>query len=343
MLDWYFDYDKTMTLETLMTTAELPQRLTRRIGEPAPDEKKKNRFSGANQVLRLRFQVLLQDFHRKICKLQVEGNVSQAAALPELAGTCIWCEGDEFSVISGQKPGLNGAWLGLGEYRGGFRRPVAIKQDPYDPEDSEGRERFMAVMNLLNPSGYIASATRANVFHCAAKKSASAQVQASQDDSPRDDAFSPRRQPVTLPAAAPPTARIGCVLCTDVKGRVIIDQVKPGGGAAASGNVRTGDILQKVDGTEVTNEAQARDLIIGRGGTSLEVTLQRKEPGHIGMQNVTVTITRLQRLYRRWVFEVGICTLDELFHDPISDEERRTQAFRALLREVSLTHFNCIF
>jgi len=44
---------------------------------------------------------------------------------------------------------------------------------------------------------------------------------------------------------------------------------------------------------------------------------------------------------RRWVYELGICTLEELFENPIQSDERRTQAFKSILREVKNRSFWC--
>jgi hypothetical protein len=44
---------------------------------------------------------------------------------------------------------------------------------------------------------------------------------------------------------------------------------------------------------------------------------------------------------RRWVYELGICTLEELFAKPIPPIERHTQAFRSILREVKELFISC--
>ena len=67
---------------------------------------------------------------------------------------------------------------------------------------------------------------------------------------------------------------IGCSLSI-VSGRIQITAVKPDGGAAASGVVRAGDVLVSLNGIRVTSEAQAKELILGPFGTSLEAELAR--------------------------------------------------------------------
>jgi hypothetical protein len=78
---------------------------------------------------------------------------------------------------------------------------------------------------------------------------------------------------------------IGAVLTT-VDGRIKIVSLKSDGSAAASGNVRFDDVLVALNGTLVTSEARAKDLILGPLGTTLKAELSRSG------QAVTVTLWR---------------------------------------------------
>jgi hypothetical protein len=329
MLDWYFDYD--LSLEDLMDGKQPARREVAEHG-------KTNRHNETN-YFRERFEELLFAFRQKIHKLRNDNVVKQAETHAGVADACIWCERDEFSM-TGKNPGTQGAWLGLGQVLGGFRRPVAIKRGPIGPinhgefsqEDLTNYKKFVEVMNLLNPSGYIASATRGNVFHCATGNQA--HLSPERPPSPGDDPLSPGRALKSQPRFADDEiVGIGCTLITDTNHRIYISRVKSGGGAEAAG-IRPGDRLVAVNKQEVKHEEDAKRLILGRVGETLELELSRsKREGFIGRETVIVQVTRLRRLYRRWVSEVGICTLDELFQT-VSGKERGTQAFRMLLREV---------
>ena len=67
---------------------------------------------------------------------------------------------------------------------------------------------------------------------------------------------------------------IGCTLSV-VLGRLRIASLKPDGGAAASGLVKPGDFLLSLNGVPVESETQAKQLIVGPCGTSLEAKLER--------------------------------------------------------------------
>jgi hypothetical protein len=67
---------------------------------------------------------------------------------------------------------------------------------------------------------------------------------------------------------------IGCTLSL-VSGRLRIASLKPDGGAAASGLVKPGDFLLSLNGVPLESETQAKQLIVGPCGTSLEATLER--------------------------------------------------------------------
>jgi C-terminal processing protease CtpA/Prc len=67
---------------------------------------------------------------------------------------------------------------------------------------------------------------------------------------------------------------IGCTL-TVVSGRLRITSLKPDGGAAASRLVKPGDFLLSLNGVPLESETQAKQLIVGPCGTSLEATLER--------------------------------------------------------------------
>ena len=54
-----------------------------------------------------------------------------------------------------------------------------------------------------------------------------------------------------------------------------IASLKPDGGAAASGLVKPGDFLLSLNGVPVESETQAKQLIVGPCGTSLEAKLER--------------------------------------------------------------------
>jgi hypothetical protein len=80
-------------------------------------------------------------------------------------------------------------------------------------------------------------------------------------------------------------AGIGCFLTT-VSGRVLVETVRPDGGAAASGNVKPGDFLVAVDGIYVKSESHAKQLIIGSIGTPLQANLDRNG------ESIMVTVWR---------------------------------------------------
>jgi hypothetical protein len=197
---------------------------------------KNNRF--ADEGLRAHFAVLLANFHGKIQALK--GMCPKGP--PDLHKWCVWSQENEFATTlptNGKPPS---AWLGFGEVYGSFRRPVCIRNDPFDVSDTENYARFKEVMTSFSPSGYISAAIRSTVYSIPKSKN-------------RDK----------RPAA---------------------------GGSAA---------------THRTSVADDSPL-----------------PAE-------------QDLSRRWVYEVGICTLEELFSHPHNILEKRTAAFRSLLREVKRT------
>ncbi len=71
-----------------------------------------------------------------------------------------------------------------------------------------------------------------------------------------------------------------------VDDRLKISALKADGAAAASGNVKVGDIFVAVNGVCVTSEAHAKELITGPFGTSLQAELYRRG------QSITVTLWR---------------------------------------------------
>ena len=78
---------------------------------------------------------------------------------------------------------------------------------------------------------------------------------------------------------------MGCTLKT-IGGRIVITEVKAGGGAAASGNVKPYDVLVAVDGVRLASTDHAKKLLLGSPGTSFIAGLER------GGASVSVTIWR---------------------------------------------------
>lgn len=67
---------------------------------------------------------------------------------------------------------------------------------------------------------------------------------------------------------------MGCTLKT-IGGRVVITEVKAGGGAAVSGNVNPYDVLVSVDGVRLLSTDHAKKLLLGAAGTSFVAGLER--------------------------------------------------------------------
>jgi hypothetical protein len=78
---------------------------------------------------------------------------------------------------------------------------------------------------------------------------------------------------------------MGCTLKT-IGGRIVITEVKAGGGAAVSGNVKPYDVLVAVDGVRLSSTDHAKKLLLGAAGTSFVAGLER------GGASVHVTIWR---------------------------------------------------
>jgi hypothetical protein len=57
---------------------------------------------------------------------------------------------------------------------------------------------------------------------------------------------------------------------------------------------------------------------------------------------ISATTTAVPQSVGGWVSEAGICTLHDLFSQPIRLEERNTLAFRELLREVLDLYSSCL-
>jgi hypothetical protein len=55
------------------------------------------------------------------------------------------------------------AWLGFGEPHGDFRRPVCVREDPFQ-KGSQQYAKFREAVSFFNPSGYISEITRLNVY-----------------------------------------------------------------------------------------------------------------------------------------------------------------------------------
>ncbi len=67
---------------------------------------------------------------------------------------------------------------------------------------------------------------------------------------------------------------MGCTLKT-IGGRIVVTEVKAGGGAAASGNVNPYDVLVSVDGVRLLSTDHAKKLLLGAAGTSFVAGLER--------------------------------------------------------------------
>ncbi len=67
---------------------------------------------------------------------------------------------------------------------------------------------------------------------------------------------------------------LGCTLKT-IGGRIVITEVKAGGGAAVSGNVKPYDVLASVNGVRLSSVEHAKTLLLGAPGTSLIAGLER--------------------------------------------------------------------
>jgi C-terminal processing protease CtpA/Prc len=70
----------------------------------------------------------------------------------------------------------------------------------------------------------------------------------------------------------PELGKIGCVI-QSVLGRTEVVSLKPGG--PASGLLEPGDILISVNGVPVESDTQAKQLIIGLRGTSIQLRVMR--------------------------------------------------------------------
>jgi hypothetical protein len=68
---------------------------------------------------------------------------------------------------------------------------------------------------------------------------------------------------------------LGCTLKT-IGGRLVITDIKAGGGAAASGNVKPYDVLVSVDGVRLLSADHALKLLLGAAGTSFVAGLERR-------------------------------------------------------------------
>jgi hypothetical protein len=69
-------------------------------------------------------------------------------------------------------------------------------------------------------------------------------------------------------------AGMGCTLKT-IGGRIVVTEVKAGGGAAASGNVQPYDVLVSVDGVRLQSTDHAKLLLLGAAGTCFIAGLER--------------------------------------------------------------------
>jgi hypothetical protein len=67
---------------------------------------------------------------------------------------------------------------------------------------------------------------------------------------------------------------MGCTLKT-IGGRIVVTEVKAGGGAAASGNVKPYDVLVSVDGLRLQSMDHAKLLLLGSVGTCFIAGLER--------------------------------------------------------------------
>lgn len=65
----------------------------------------------------------------------------------------------------------------------------------------------------------------------------------------------------------------------DLRGAIIVQELFPGGAAAAEGSIEVGDVLLSVNGTPVDklDMGQVSDLIVGVHGSEVEMVLERKE------------------------------------------------------------------
>jgi hypothetical protein len=94
-------------------------------------------------------------------------------------------------------------------------------------------------------------------------------------------------RPSPPPATVTLATQVGIgVTLISTGGRLTLTSIKPDGAAAASGNVKVGDVLVAVNDVTVTSEVHAKQLILGPCGTSLKAKLLR------GGQSVTVTLWR---------------------------------------------------
>ncbi len=118
----------------------------------------------------------------------------------------------------------------------------------------------------------------------AAEAKAAAKAKAAAEAKPKAAALAKAEAQAKADAKAS-LVGIGAVLTT-VDGRIKIVSLKPDGSAAASGNVRVDDVLVALNGTLVTSEARAEELILGPLGTTVKAELSRSG------QAVTVTLWR---------------------------------------------------
>lgn len=157
-LDWYFDYDLALQELVDLKINEIQSRMRRAATAP---KSKNNRFSaeGLQPSLRAHFAVLLEAFHGKIQTLKraVQQEVQKN---PNLDKFCVWLQEDTFATTPQKPPS---AWLGFGEVYGSFRRPVCIRNDPFE-FGTPDYATFKEVMTSFSPSGYISAAIRSNVY-----------------------------------------------------------------------------------------------------------------------------------------------------------------------------------
>ena len=256
-LDWYFDYDLKLPEFMTLPWAQIQSRMV------TPPGKKKNRYAAVG--LRGTFAELLETFHTKIHRLK---DLVSREPMFHALDACIWRK--EFCFATNSQ-GKCSAWLGLGEPRvipgdPNFRRPVCIREDPFDKAQSDLYKKFKSVMSFLNPSGYISAAIRSSVH-------------AIEADSPS------------------------------------------AGGSAGACVMRAADLTDALSAARLDGPGSGSPI----SPTKCSQCHQTLRPPPLFPHTPPLT--------RRWVYEVGICTLQELFSRPITAVEKQTQAFRSLLRE----------